>query len=45
MNLSDVVLIGWYPLHDVAVSGKEEAVGIMSLLISHGYMIGHNCYV
>jgi len=33
-NIADAA--GWYPLHDVAVSGKEEAVDIMSLLISHG---------
>jgi len=36
-NIADAA--GWYPLHDVAVSGKEEAVDIMSLLISHGAIV------
>jgi len=33
-NIPDAA--GWYPLHEVAVSGKDGAVDIMSLLISHG---------
>jgi len=32
-NIPDAA--GWYPLHEVAVSGKDEAVDIMSLLISN----------
>eukprot|EP00092_Neocalanus_flemingeri_P032740 GFUD01035611.1.p1 GENE.GFUD01035611.1~~GFUD01035611.1.p1 ORF type:complete len:1789 (+),score=542.00 GFUD01035611.1:574-5367(+) len=33
-NIPDAA--GWYPLHEVAVSGKDGAVDIMSLLILHG---------
>jgi len=33
-NIPDAA--GWYPLHEVAVSGKDGAVAIMSLLIAHG---------
>jgi len=33
-NIPDAA--GWYPLHDVAVSAKDEAVDILSLLITHG---------